>query len=158
MSEEQPPPQEYLHSSACGPLQHSDTAAQNRGSGQPVPRLQHAWSAPGALQDDLMGFVPSTPPRPQQAHQQSAQAWVPGSPLGSFQGTERGFQRYPALQQSNVGSRPHPVSMQIEVGYMISMFICTPLSWLILTMPLQAMELLSTLEALCCASLWTVTF
>ena len=154
VSEEQLPPQEHLHSSACGPLQHSDSGAQNRGFGQPSQRLQHAWSAPGALQDNLMGFVPSTPPRLQQGHQQSVQAWVPGSPLGSFQGTERGFQRYPALQQSNMGSRPHPVSMQTEVGYMISTFM----SVLIFEIQVQAMENLRTWEALCCATRWTETF
>lgn len=71
--------------------------------------MQHAWSAPGALQDNIIGFIPCTPPRPQHGHQHSAQVNAPGSPSGSFQ-------QYPALDQSIVMPRSHPVPMQVKVG------------------------------------------
>ena len=71
--------------------------------------MQHAWSAPGALQDNIIGFIPCTPPRPQHGHQHSAQANAPDSASGSLQ-------RYPALDQSIVRPRSHPVPMQVKVG------------------------------------------
>ena len=108
-----------MASSPCGPFLHSDSALQDPAHPAQPMRLQHAWSAPGALQDDSISLSPSTPARPQHVLHQMPQdrmyAETPTYSIGGYTTPERSMLRYPAPETPGVAPRSHPMGTPQEV-------------------------------------------
>ena len=110
-----------MASSPCGPFPHSDSALRDPHAAHPAQpmRLQHAWSAPGALQDNSISLSPSTPARPQHALHQMPQdrmyAETPTYSLGGYPTPERSMLPYPAPETPGVAPRSQLMGMPQEV-------------------------------------------
>ena len=113
-----------MASSPCGPFPHSESALRDPHAARPAQpgmRLQHAWSAPGALQDDSISISlsPSTPTRPQHALHQMPQervyAETPTNSLGGYPPPEHSMLRFPAPEMPGVAPRRQPTAAPQEV-------------------------------------------
>ena len=107
--------------SPCGPFLHSDSALRDPHAAHPAQpmRLQHAWSAPGALQDDSISLSPSTPARPQHALHQMQQdrmsAETPTYSLAGYPTPERSMLPYPAPETPGAAPRSQLMGTPQEV-------------------------------------------